>query len=55
MEKNLIREQLEEIEKKINKADSKADYLFLLGMKEALTPLRYLFNLIELKGGECDD
>jgi hypothetical protein len=28
-----VKEQLEEIEKKIKKTDSKADYFFLLGMK----------------------
>ena len=54
MEKNLIKEQLELIEKLIEEADSEEEYLYLLAMKEALTPFRYLFNLIELKRGDSD-
>ena len=51
MEKNLIKEQLELIERLIEEADSKEEYLFLLGMKEALGPFRFI---IELKGGDSD-
>jgi mannose/fructose-specific phosphotransferase system component IIA len=47
MEKNLIKEQLEKIEKLIEEADSKEDILFLSGMKGALSPFRYIFNFIE--------
>jgi len=52
MEKNLIKEQLELVESLIDKAGSKEVYLFLLGMKEALAPFRYLLDLIKLKGGD---
>jgi len=52
MEKNLIEEQLEMISKLLKQANSKEDMLVLLGMKEALNPLRYYLTLIQLKGGE---
>ena len=48
MEKNIIREHLDEIEKLLEAVNSKEEYLILLGMKEALMPVRYL---TELKGG----
>ncbi len=48
MEKNLIKEQLKKIEELLSKANSPEEYLFLLGMKEALVPFRFI---IELKGG----
>lgn len=48
MEKNVIKERLELIEKLLDEVNSREEYLFLLGEREALLPLRYL---IELKGG----
>ena len=52
MEKNLIKEQLELIERLLSKVNSREEYLFLLGMKEALLPFRFI---IELKGGDVKD
>jgi len=51
MEKNLITQRLELIEKLSSKAETKEETLLLLGMQEALKPLRFLFQLTELKGG----
>ena len=48
MEKNIIKERLELIEKLLDEVNSREEYLFLLGEREALVPFRYL---IELKGG----
>ena len=53
MEKNIIKQQIELIEKLLKHVNSKHEYFFLLGAKEGLLPFRYL---IELKGGnEKDD
>lgn len=45
MEKNHIKTQLKKIESLIPKASSKFEFIYLLGMKEALQPLRYLLQL----------
>jgi hypothetical protein len=49
MEKNIIKQQLELIEKLLKRVNSRHEYFFLLGAKEALLPFRYS---IELKGGD---
>jgi hypothetical protein len=48
MEKNIVKERLELIDRLLHEVNSKEEYLFLLGEREALIPFRYS---IELKGG----
>jgi hypothetical protein len=55
MEKNLITQRLELIENLLRRAESKEEALFLLGMREALKPFRFLLNFIELKGGNHEN
>ncbi|MBW1666988.1 MAG: hypothetical protein JRJ66_02825 [Deltaproteobacteria bacterium] len=55
MEKNLIIKRLGMIERLIKSADSRPEFLFLLGMKEALSPLRFLPYFIKEKGGESQN
>ena len=49
MEKNHIKEQLDLTEKLLCKVNSKEEYLFLLGQREALFRFRYLIPLMESK------
>lgn len=53
MEKNLVKDRLQIIEQLLKQAESDLEKLVLLGMKEALSPLCFLFpsSSIELKGG----
>lgn len=51
MTKNIITERLNLIEKLLQEVNYKEEFLFLLGEREALLPFRYLFNFIQLKGG----
>jgi len=51
MEKNTIKQKLDLIEKLLGAVNSREEYLYLLGQKEALLPLRFLFDFIQVKGG----
>ena len=45
MEKNLIQQRLQEVERLMKNANSKEELLFLIGAKEALMPFRYILRL----------
>ena len=45
MEKNIIQQRLELTDKLLESVNSKEEFLFLLGVKEALMPLRYFLDM----------
>ena len=71
MEKNIIQQRLELVEKLMNEVNSKEEFLWLQGMRDALQPLRYVLDIqsnpyqdhwlglnkysIQMKGGASKD